>query len=263
MTMQAIYEPKGKAREYAPLALNLYRGCSHGCRYCYAPSATCTDRATFAQAAPRLGIIEAAEAQLIKEAWSPGLFEQMDWLDPVLLCFTCDPYQPADDKYRLARAAIDLLHRYGHGVHVLTKGGLSACRDFRGRPGARTRDSGLGSHPDDAFACTLTFIHEGQSLEWEPEAASPRARISALREAHERGITTWASLEPVIDPEQSLELIRRTAAFVDLYKVGRWNYDARAKEIDWPAFGTHAMALCESLGKPYYLKHDLRVAMAA
>ena len=36
--MSIIYEPKGKAREYSPLAVNLYRGCSHGCLYCYANS---------------------------------------------------------------------------------------------------------------------------------------------------------------------------------------------------------------------------------
>ena len=35
--MQTIYEPKGKAREYSPLALNLYDGCDHGCKYCYVP----------------------------------------------------------------------------------------------------------------------------------------------------------------------------------------------------------------------------------
>lgn len=33
-----IYEPKGRAREYSPLALNYYKGCTHGCRYCYVPN---------------------------------------------------------------------------------------------------------------------------------------------------------------------------------------------------------------------------------
>ena len=36
--MSIIYQPKGKAREYSPLAANLYLGCNHGCKYCYAPS---------------------------------------------------------------------------------------------------------------------------------------------------------------------------------------------------------------------------------
>ena len=36
--MNVIYEPKGRAREYSPLACNLYMGCTHGCKYCYAPA---------------------------------------------------------------------------------------------------------------------------------------------------------------------------------------------------------------------------------
>ena len=46
MSTGLIYEPSGRAREYAPLALNLYNGCPHGCTYCYAPAATHKDAAT-------------------------------------------------------------------------------------------------------------------------------------------------------------------------------------------------------------------------
>jgi hypothetical protein len=46
--MPLIYEPAGRAREYAALACNIYRGCDHACEYCYAPAATRRDRAAFA-----------------------------------------------------------------------------------------------------------------------------------------------------------------------------------------------------------------------
>jgi len=58
--MSIIYEPRGKAREYSALAANLYKGCSHACAYCFAPSATFTDRLVFSQKSyikPRPGVL--------------------------------------------------------------------------------------------------------------------------------------------------------------------------------------------------------------
>ena len=72
-------------------------------------------------------------------------------------------------------------------------------------------------------------------------------------------IQTWASLEPVIDPVQSLQIIRETKDFVDEYKIGRWNHDPRADRIDWKAFGEETIELCRMLGKKFYIKKDLAV----
>ena len=80
-------------------------------------------------------------------------------------------------------------------------------------------------------------------------------------------------MEPVIDPEQTLELIRLTRGYVDLYKVGKLNSDnCRGSEyyeelkrieraIDWKGFGEWAEDLLKGYGKEYYLKEDLRRAM--
>jgi DNA repair photolyase len=236
-----IYEPAGRAREYAALAANLYRGCGHGCTYCYAPDATRRKREEFhGSPAPRDGILVELEKDCRKLQGTKT---------PVLLSFTTDPYQPIDVEHRLTRRAIEIMHRYGIPVEVLTKGGRRAERDF----------DLLGS--EDAFATTLTFLDAAKSLEWEPQAALPEDRLAAMEKAHGLGIRVWASLEPVIDPEQSLELIRRTAGFVDLFKVGKLNHHPAAQGVDWCKFGWEAKRLLDGLGNAYYLKEDLRREM--
>lgn len=47
--MRIIYAPRGRALEYAPLAVSLYRGCPHGCVYCFVPDSTKIDREKFLQ----------------------------------------------------------------------------------------------------------------------------------------------------------------------------------------------------------------------
>jgi len=234
-----IYEPRGRAGEYAPLAVNLYRGCGHGCIYCYAPEATFIDRQEFIKATPRQGIIK----KLGKDAPQAALDGHKG---NVLLCFTCDPYQPIDKEYQLTRQAIEILHKNGFNVTILTKGGKRAERDFN------------LLRPDDEFATTLTFLDEQKSRQWEPKAAIPEERIETLRKAHELGIKTWVSLEPVIEPAESLEIIRQTHTFVDLFKVGLLNYHPRGKEIDWRKFLHECITTLKQYGCQYYIKKDLR-----
>lgn len=233
--MSLIYEPAGRAREYAALACNVYRGCDHACSYCYAPAATRRAMAVFQQPEVRTDFLR----NLGKEACA------LKPTEPILLCFTCDPYQSLDARLGLTRETIKILHAADRQVHILTKGGSRALRDI----------DILG--PRDAFATTLTLLNDAASLKWEPGAALPSDRIATIREYHAAGVPTWVSLEPVLDPVIALEIIRQTHEFVDLFKVGRWNYNPAAKLIDWAAFAGDAVALLESLGKRYYVKKDL------
>jgi DNA repair photolyase len=237
--MDLIYEPKGKAREYAPLACNVYSGCDHACIYCYAPSTLHRHRDSFAKPSDRPGNF----LETLKKDASKMPADSRS--NSVLLSFTCDPYQKFDVLRGTTRRVIKILHEAGFSVTILTKGGARALRDIDLLT------------PRDAFATTLTTLDDRESLTWEPGAALPHDRIDAIRTFHERGIPTWVSLEPVIDPVQAQEIIRQTSSFVDLFKVGKLNYHPLANEIDWSAFAKQTVALLDSLGKDYYIKQDL------
>jgi DNA repair photolyase len=238
-----IYRPVGAALEYAALALNLYTGCSHGCAYCFAPSAIHRERKDF-HAEPRL-----KTGHLLDELEHEAA--RLEPSTPILMSFTTDPYQPLEDSKRITRDAIEILHRHGHAVQILTKGGTRALRDID----LFTKG--------DAFGTTLTFTRNEDHWLWEPAAAYPDDRIEALRSFHEAGIPTWVSLEPVIYPEQTLELIRQTHPFVDQFKLGKWNHDQRAKQIDWNKFAVEAVELLKSLGKEFVIKDALRPYLPA
>jgi len=236
--MPVIYPPKGKAREYAPLACNVYRGCDHACIYCYAPSATYRRREVFNAPELRKNFI----TQLKKDA--KKLWESRN-RSPVLLSFTCDPYQSFDVERKITRQTIEILHARRIGVQVLTKGGSRALRDLD-----------LFT-PADAFAATLTCIDESKSLEWEPGAATPPDRIYTLHQFYQAGVKTWVSLEPVLDPAVAIQIVRETHSFVHLFKVGKINYHPLSKSIDWRSFGLRIIDTLESLNQPYYIKDDL------
>lgn len=162
----------------------------------------------------------------------------------ILMCFSCDPCQPMETEHQIARQAIAILKSRLLNVSILTKAGTRAVRDFDRLTG------------EDRFGCTLTFVNDTDSLKWEPKAALPSDRMRALRLAHEQGIPTWVSLEPVIDPAQTLAIIDLTHEYVDEYKVGTLNYVLN--QTDWGAFAQAAKAKLDSYGCHHYLKADLR-----
>lgn len=236
--MLMIYQPAGRAREYAEWACNIYRGCDHDCTYCYAPAVLRMDRAEFhADVQPRGDLLEISnEATRLSKAGNTA---------PILLCFTCDPYSPgAISCVGWTRTCIHEIHDAGQRVTILSKGGRRALADL----------DILG--PGDEFATTLTLHHPE---EWEPHSAPTRDRIEALWAAQDAGLRTWASFEPVLDPAQTLELIEEAAPYLSLAKVGIANHIGL--HHDWADFGRRAEALCQSLGLDYLLKHDLRQAM--
>ena len=248
--MKVIYEPRGRAREYAPLAVSLYRGCAHGCLYCFAPNVLHRTREDFLNALPREFVIEDLEKDLYKMMLAGDDRE-------VLMSFTTDPYQPIEDELLLTQDAIKLFMRYGRRFSILTKAGLASTRDFSLMKRYRDRCR---------YGTTLTLWGPEQE-HWEPFAAKTQDRIHALCIAHGMGIPTWVSMEPLINPAHSLDIIQATLPFVDEYRLGTLNHinrlDYQLPEPDLKLYLEDALVILQREKKEYIIKEDLLKAARA
>jgi len=239
--MNVVYEPKGRAKEYSELACNLYLGCTHGCRYCYAPACmrtTCEKWHSVVR--PRQKVIELFEKDARKLRGDQRR---------ILFCFLSDPYQPLERDERLTRQALGIVHTNGLKSQILTKG----CADLV------QEDIELMKKADTHLGITLSFIDDEKRQEWEPNASTVNDRLEILKRAHKAGIYTWVSLEPVIDPDQALSLIRKAHKYVQFWKVGKLNHMKECEQtVNWQKFLYDVEALLKNYGAKYYIKNDLR-----
>lgn len=237
METKIIYEPRGKAREYSAIAANLFTGCGHGCLYCYAPDCLFMTREKFSEPRVRKNVLSLLESDC---KMMPENCEK------ILLCFTCDPYQPCESETMVTRSALKILKENNIAFQILTKGGARAERDFD------------LYEKCDAFATTLTFTDAERSRYYEPGAAEPAERIRAIEKAKAAGIETWVSFEPVLDDREVFRLIDMTKDFVDLYKIGKISRFEPDVKIDWSIFAERIIEKMTEINKPFYIKDDLK-----
>jgi DNA repair photolyase len=122
---------------------------------------------------------------------------------------------------------------------------------------------GLYRTDRDAFASTLTSLDDKFSLKWERGAALPQDRMDTLKRFHNADIFTWVSLEPVLDVEATLQIIRETHEYVDFFKIGRVNYIGLTETTDWQSFTQRVISLCAELNVRHYIKKDLQKFLPA
>lgn len=238
--MSIIYTPKGKAREYSPLAANIYDGCNHGCKYCYAPIIRFKKREEYYNVSERRNVLSELEKDCKQYSYSKY---------QVLLTFMSDPYNKLNDDLNITKKALELFLRYKIPVSILTKS-KTVLNDI---------DMFKKFEDHIKIGMTLTFDNKKDSLDIEPEASLPEERINVLKTLKENNIITWASFEPVIKPDQSINMINKTLPFVDMYKIGKINnYAGIDKTIDWNDFLYKAVEILRDNKKPFYVKYDLR-----
>lgn len=248
--MRIVYEPRGRAKEYAELACNLYIGCTHGCRYCFAPACMHLTREKW-----KSGVYVRKRALELFEQDASDMRKARD-RRAILFSFLSDPYQPLEATEGITHRALEIILRNRLRSKVLTKG----------HPDLVSADFDLMSRADTELGFTISFLDDKLRKRWEPGAASIEDRLAMLKKAHDVGIRTWVSLEPVIDPEQALAVIREALPHVDYWKVGKLNHMKEIeKKIDWPRFRNDVLRLFAEAGKnasDYYIKHDLMTATA-
>ena len=202
---KCIYNPNGKAAEYFEWAVNYYNGCTHNCSYCFNNHSLMS--ATLGGTNVRL------KKSLVDEQTAYEIFcrELQRHISQIItdgalhFNFVSDPCLP--ETIVLNWKCIDYAISKGVPCQVLTK-----RADWLNHPAVQN----ALSHPE--------FLRIGFSLtgcdEQEPGASPNDERIWAMQKLHQAGIPTWASIEPILDPQRSLDMVARTIDCCDHYKIG-------------------------------------------
>ncbi len=177
-------------------SVNPYRGCEHGCIYCFArPSHAYWDLSPGIDFETRLiaktNLAERLEAELGKPGYVP---------QPIALGVNTDAYQPLEREQRLTRQALEILLRFRHPVHIITKGSL-VLRDL-------DLLVPLAEQRLVSVSVSLTTLDDELKRIMEPRAASPSARLRVLRTLHEAGVPVSVMCAPMIPMINDMELER-------------------------------------------------------
>ncbi len=228
-------------------SLNPYRGCEHGCIYCYArPTHAWLGLSPGLDFETRLFWKPDAVERLRQELAAPGYVCR-----PIALGTATDAYQPVERQRGLTRAILETLLALNHPVTAVTKGALVARdADLWGALAAR----GLA-----AVSLSVTGLDTDLSRRLEPRAATPAARLRAIRSLAEAGVPVGVLVAPLIPTlndhqlEAVLAAAREHGARFAGYTVLRLPHEVAPLFSDW--LGHHAP---EKAARLMAVLYDLR-----
>ena len=167
-------------------SINPYRGCEHGCIYCYARPTHCflglsagLDFET--QLSAKTNAAELLERELRRPAYTPKV---------IALGTNTDPYQPIEREHRITRSLLEVLERFNHPVGIVTKSSL-VTRDIDIL--ARMAKKGLAK-----VAISVTTLDHHLARRMEPRATTPAKRIDAIRQLVAAGVPSAVMVAPII-----------------------------------------------------------------
>lgn len=177
-------------------SINPYRGCEHGCVYCFA-------RPTHAYLGLSPGLD--FESKLFAKPEAPALLEKelaASGYEPRMIAIgtNTDPYQPIERERKIMRGILEVLERAGHPVGIVTKSAL-VTRDIDIL--ARMAKRNLAK-----VAISVTSLDPKLARSMEPRAATPPKRLEALKQLSDAGIPTTVMVAPVIPALNDSEIER-------------------------------------------------------
>ncbi len=233
-------------------SINAYRGCEHGCAYCFArPTHAYMGLSPGLDFETKLFAKPDAARLLERELSRPGYQPQT-----IAMGTNTDPYQPIERRYRITREILEVLSRANHPVGILTKNALVA-RDIDIL--APMAERGLVK-----VGLSVTTLDRRLARAMEPRASTPPKRLEALRQLSEAGIPTFVMFAPVIPALNEPEMERvldaakaqgvRAAGYVLLRLTMEVAELFRAfLESHYPDRAAHVVSLIRSMhgGKDY------------
>lgn len=233
-------------------SVNPYRGCEHGCVYCFARPTH-----SYMGMSPGLDF----EAKLFAKPDAPRLLERelnKRGYEPrtIAIGTNTDPYQPIEKKWRVMREVLEVLEAFNHPVAIVTKSSLvTRDIDILGR----MAEKGLAK-----VALSVTTLDRKLARSMEPRAATPSRRLEAMRELSSNGIPVSVMIGPVIpglndsEIERILDSAHAAGATEAGYVMLRLPLEVSPIFKDWllrayPDRFRHVMSLIRSMrdGKDY------------
>lgn len=209
------------------VAANPYRGCEHGCVYCYArPTHSYLGYSPGLDFETRLvakaNAVQALRAELARPGYKPS---------PINIGSATDAYQPIERDWRLTRGMLELMLETRHPVTIVTKNALVA-RDL-------DLLAALAQQNLVVVYVSITTLDAGMARTLEPRAAAPWRRLEAVRSLTDAGVPVGVLVAPVIPfiNDESLEHILQEAkaagAHYASYTVLRLPWEVKTLFEDW------------------------------
>lgn len=177
-------------------SINPYRGCEHGCTYCFArPSHAYLGYSPGLDFETRILVKRGAAERLAAELRAPSYK-----VAPIAIGTNTDPYQPAERQERVTRAILEVLQEHRHPVSIVTKGAAAGRDvDILGAMAAK----GLCS-----VAVSVTTLDSRLSRSMEPRAAGPEARLRLIGQLARAGVPVGVMVAPIVPAATDHEIER-------------------------------------------------------